>query len=108
MVTDKIISKESLENLCIEIHKPIAAVLDVLLDGTQKIVKSEKFDEEESYAIVGEGYVPVGYYFPWAKTKLRVKQNELSLNTLYAFFPIRSSFLGRGKFDPPSDVKSRF
>jgi len=107
---DKVIPEEFLRQLYIETQGLTTAVLDVLPSGEIKIVKSERFNEEESYAIIGEGYIPVGWWFPWAKkSKIKIKEGILLVpNTLYAFFPVRQSLFDKNRLNPSTEIRGKF
>lgn len=107
---DKVVPEEFIKQLYLEIKSLTTAVVDVLPSGEIKIVKSDRFDEEESYAIVGEGHIPIGWWFPWAKkSKFKIKEGILLVpNTLYAFFPLRQSLFDKNKLNPPTEIREKF
>ena len=96
---DKIVHSDIFNDVFVEIGQPYAAVLDVLPDGSRHLKKNEGFDEEESYAIIGDGHVAVGYYnLPKKGDTTFVRENEMVSNALYPLFPIRKSLLGKGRY----------
>lgn len=105
---DKVVNKETFNDPFVEISRPFTAVLDIKPDGSQNLVKKEGFDEEQSYAILGGGYMTVGFYNLPKKGEVTItKEKEIIPNALYPLFPIRNSIFEKKPYVVPGSANKQ-